>query len=1005
MRRVFLDRLLVTLALAPAMTACAHDDRRAVIETTARPETRAAESAAPSGPAQYVVADPEGRSVVAAFALGGGKVGFVVDDFRVVAGASDSRVYDGADGRLLGAAKLPNRFGGGYLFWTSLDLYRAATFGGVLEPFVHTNDTVASVSFGPRFVLVRTSNGERWALRMPTGERVPIEPQAIVDIEALDDGRALAYDELGSVFTSMDGGGHWSDVTAQLRASPEHVRSDGEQIWIKESTGTELRLEADGRLAAFSLGEARKPVELRPRDPRWRGSTSPLRAAVTSGVSLDDRTAVVIEAGDVARVDIHSGTILSIDSGRVPPDAECEPLPIANDVVFACASSRPSPRAFVVSHVLDGPIIEHTFPADARLIASDDGGVAYLSTCDGNTLASEEFACVRQPNGSWENFDLLSLMADPGWGALVAWVPRADGRAAVVLSHPPRVLDVRSGTAMKVDCENGMLGPSSSHRVKRRRQVRQLVDRDWTFAPDGRLIGLARDDSVIAIGEDGQVTESPYKLEIASAGAFALGRSSEGRLFQSTDHAWSWVEVAPPPGGLSGLGECSSVGCDLGGFYRVGWAPHPPKPAEPKGVVRPAPFIQRTPPVTLACRTSGPVATQVLPWTIASPEDLGLGPSRLPSSENDDVSFLRLVFPRVLLHPLHDHVGDDGDDGQSLRAVLSGYQSVAMGTTMTVLGPSKDLRALRRTLSFVSPFDPSAQIRKAVFAYADVIAAGRRDGLTLEELLSDDLTDSGALLPVTPLETGSASDFAFTNPRGFLALVRGSDPRSAVRVRYAVRPPQNDESIVSGVALGETETAFLDVDADGVEHVFKLGPNGTTDLFTVNASTGADSAPPNPDALAIGPHGDLVVLRTSSGSEPPSALDAALLLAPGQKPRALAPWSTLRLADDPACKQDTGGYRATLQTIAPWVRLTARELRAKDGPMFARVRWSDKLVCLEGLEMRLPEVTVRTPKSKDGTRDSVTLDTWLVSRGGSFARVGSTGGAEWRQPLECSIAR
>lgn len=1008
MRRVSLVRRLTLVSgLALTMGACAHDDRHSIVETSARPETRSSSGAESSGPPQYVVADPEGRGVVAAFALDAGKVGLVVDDFRIIAGGAESRVFDGGSEPLTGAAKLPARFGGGYLFWTAHELLRAASFGGALEPLVHVTDSVLGVSFGPKFLLLRTHNGERWAFRMPSGERAAIEPPAVVDIEALDDGRTLALDELGSVFTSMDGGGHWSDVTSQIRSSPERIQSDGEQVWVKESTGTDLRLEADGRLSAFALAEARPPVELRPRDPRWHGKTSPLRAAITSGVSLDDHTAVVIEGGDVARIDVHTGTILSIDAGKLPPDAECEPLAVANDAVFACTSAggaRSSPRAFVVSHVLESPIIEHTFPVHARVLASDDGGVAYLATCDGATAVDEDFACVRQPNGTWENFDLASVMATPGWGALVSWVPRADGKPFVVLSHPARIYDVRAGTMTSVRSANDTLGRSSPRPVLRRHRAVQVVERDWSFAPDGRLLRIGHDGVVLAIGDDGQVAESPYAFEVSNAGAFALGRSKDGRLYQSSDHGWSWVEVAAPPGGVSGIPECSGVGCDLGGFYRVGWAAHPPTPMEPKGAVRPAPMLRRTPPVELACRPSGPVVTKVLPRTTASPEDLGLGPARLPVSDKEEVAFLRLPLPRVLVHPMHEPTADDADESQSLRGVLFGHQTYSFGSGLTVLGPTKDLRSLRRTLSFVPPFDPSAEVRKTVLSYSDVIAAGRRDGLALEELLSDDYLDSGAVVPVTPLENASSSEFAMVNARGFLAVVR-ADGRGATRVRFGVRPPQNDETVLSGLTLGDTETAFLDVDADGVEHVFKLGSSGITDFFSMNPSTGPETAPANPDALAIGPHGDLVVLRTSSGSDPPSALDAALLLAPGQKPRTLAPWSTLRLADDPVCKQDTTGYRATIQTISPWVRIAARELRQKDGPMFARVKWSEKQVCLEGLEMRVPDVTVRTPKSKDADSEPFPMATWLVARGASFARAGSAGGAEWRQALECSITR
>ncbi len=60
---------------------------------------------------------------------------------------------------------------------------------------------------------------------------------------------------------------------------------------------------------------------------------------------------------------------------------------------------------------------------------------------------------------------------------------------------------------------------------------------------------------------------------------------------------------------------------------------------------------------------------------------------------------------------------------------------------------------------------------------------------------------------------------------------------------------------------------------------------------------------------------------------------------------ALAPWSSLRLSDDPACKDP--GWRTTLQVIAPWIRVATPELRVEDldlgegGPGALRLRGRD----------------------------------------------------------------
>src|SRR5262249_36494977 len=143
--------------------------------------------------------------------------------------------------------------------------------------------------------------------------------------------------------------------------------------------------------------------------------------------------------------------------------------------------------------------------------------------------------------------------------------------------------------------------------------------------------------------------------------------------------------------------------------------------------------------------------------------------------------------------------------------------------------------------------------------------------------------------------------------------------------------------------------------------------------------------PANPDALAVGPKGDVALLRTPSGIEPPSELDPAFLIVPAMPPTALPAWSEVKLADDPACKAESGGWRATVQAVGPWIHVSTPELRvADDAPMLARIRWTSKRPCLEGFEVKLPNVQLRSASGGD----PVSLATWLVAKGATFARIG-----------------
>ena len=1020
--RAMRGKLIFASAVISVGAACGHGGAGGT-PTHASSDPRAAGSGVALGPPQYVVADPSPRSNVVALPLGsGGALGLVVDKTRIVVGRGEPRVgSDIPEAPLAGVRPIPSRMGGGYLFWTENDLYRADAFDAPLKPLARFADAIQNMSLAPKFALVRTSNGERWALGLPSGERVAMEPLGASDVEGLDDGRALAFNDSGAAFSSMDGGAHWVDVTSQIKSSPTRVAVIDEELWLFESSGGALRLEPDGQLSSFDKQPPEKPAEMRARDPRWRGAEAPLRTAFHSGASIDDSTAILVEQGDIVRVDVHTGEIAGILSGKLPPDARCEAVPTANDVLFACItrSSQQAgggPSAFVVSHTLSGdaPTIEQTFQAPAQFFASDDGGLAMGGPCNASQPAAQDHAvCVRQPGGSWQDFDLAALAGDGGAGDvnLARWIPRADGHAvAVVLDPTPGLYDPRTGQLTPVDQAGREVlaqGAMSGYAKYRRHMgggmlfdagsSAGLVDWSWSLSATGSVRGWQRQGGAVEVSDEGKVTRSPYSFDLVSSGPFALGRTPEGRYYQSTDHGATWAEVAGPPSGASAgdLRSCTTAGCDLGGFYRIGWAARPPRAEAPLAPAKLAPAVRRTRAVEMSCRPAGPARVVVLPRTNSSPEDLGLGNNRLPvAGDRTELAFIRNTIPRSIVNPIH-RVQSGDSDNPALRAMLTGFGTSKDGETIEVTGPNKRASALRRAFSFVPPFDPASPVKKAVFAMSDVLAAGRAAGMTNDEILADDMTENGDAVPVTPTDPGAAGEVAFHSERGLLVRVRAGE-----RLKVAMRPTQNEGVVVSGVALSNDESAFLEVESGGVGHVFKVNASGITDLFDINpTATDAMFYPANPDALAVGPRGELAIVRTGSGSDPASANDPALLLVSAMPPVALAPWSSLRLADDPACKEP--GWRTTLQAIAPWIRVTTPELRAEDVPMIARVKWSDKRVCLEGFEVKLPDVTVRAPGATSS--ESIKVASWLVGRGGTYARVGVAEGVEWRQALDCTI--
>ncbi|MBS2013898.1 MAG: hypothetical protein JST00_13495 [Deltaproteobacteria bacterium] len=1000
-----------------ALAACGHAAQgTSTVKTT--PEAR--QAAGPSsGPPQYVVADPGQRGGSISISLGpSGIFGMVVDKARIVVGRGEPRVgADFPDQPITGAVRIPTRFKGGFLFWTDDVVYRSEAFDGRLEPVARFQDGIAGLSFAPKYLLVRTRNGERWAVSPTNGERVNIEPLGVVDIEGLDDGRVLAFNDQGALFSSLDHGAHWTDVTAHIKSSPQKVAVVDDELWLFESSGGALRLDPDGQLSSFDKQPTEKSADMRQRDPRWRGLEAPLRAVFQYGAAIDESTAVVIEQGDLVRVDTRTGEIVGIVSGKLPPDARCFPVPTTGDVLFACLSRNAQPgyvtaTSFVVSHTITGeaPVIEQTFAVASHFYASDDGGLVFEGPCSGAPSSSlDHVVCVRQPGGTWQDADLSALGADAGAGTVTVarWVPRADGRVVALLTDPhPAIYDPRSGALVAIDGDarsaiaagpSGYAGRYRGHLVPGF-DGGHVVDAGWTYTSNGSLRGWHRQGGIVEIDGDGKTTRSPYSFEIASAGPYGLGRTAEGRLYQSTDHGATWTEVATPPSGMAAgeLRGCSTAGCDLGGFYRIGWQVRPPRAEAAPTPSRAAPDVRRHRPLELACRSAGAAQVKSLRRTESSPEDLGLGATRLQvAGERTEIAFVRFPVLRSIVNPIHDAPTGDSDN-PSLRALLTGFATTQDGDTLVVQGPTKSIHALRRGVSFVPPFDPAAPVRKASIAMSDVIAAGRSAGLTTEEILQDDMTESGSVALVTPADANAPGDLVLQHPRGLLAVIRANE-----RVKIAMRVSQNDGStVVSAVSLPGDDVAFLELEGSGVGHVFRTSGSTTSDLFDVSPTI-ADTGfyPANPDALAINAKGDLAILRTASGSDPASAADPAILMVPSMPPVALAPWSTLRTMDDPACKEP--GWRATLQTILPWVRITSPELRVLDIPMVARVKWNEKRVCLEGLEVKLPDVSMRVPGA--GGHEPLKVGSWLVLRGNTFTRVAVADGVEWRQPMECTV--
>ena len=1013
----------------------------------ARPAApRASEAAsAPESPPQYVVGDPVRPSVWTVLDVGGDRgdggvpddkadkaTGVVLEGVRFVLRGSQVRTSTDMADALQSAWRVPSRLGGGFLFRARSSLYAGASFEGLLRPVAAFPAEVEDVSFAPKGALVRAESGERWMIDPASGKRVPIAPPGLLQVAALDDGRAAALVEGGQLLVTTDAGAHWTDATARLRAAPKRVflsraeTTHEESLWLETQSGGAFGLLPGGRLAAYdALPASEPPPALRAKVPAWRMEEAPLRHAMRVGAPSRDGSALVIAGGDLVQVDVVSGAVEVVAAGKLPPDATCVATRTQDDVVFTCG--RISGASFVVAHAFDrAPVIEQTFPDNAgAFVVSDDGGILWLGSCDKRVPAQRRVVCVRMPGGGWQPID-LDAAGDAGTGPtfnVVRWIPRGDGGAIAVVgdiggTNAWGLLDSRTGEvhAWPVDAltpvVRSALQANEGARVSPIDTAR-LADRTWTVTPQGTLRGWAALGSgigAVEIGVDGSIQTSPFTFErTSSAGALALARTREGRIWQTLDRGFTWSEVAaplpldPPAGSTRTPARWSGAIWDSG----TGWdGPRPlpsrsrpssrPRSAPHRCVADPGPGVPRDGPPEERRRGDGraqpgrPGPRRVAPGRGRSEEaDRLPAPGVSASHRRSGARHPRRRLGGAARHrawprhparrrpPRRDRV-QQGRDGAGARG---------------------GVRARVRSAGNAAPRHPRHARHRRGCARPRRAASGlaargsgperRRPGH-----------------PVGRVGAGRSPGAARRQRR-----VRATrQPSAAARPRVAYELGRSDEwRIVSAVALDGNAVAWLEEDSSGQARVLRLGTAAAPSLaFELDAPPSAQLYPANVDALAVGPRGELAVVRTPSGGEPPSAGDPAVLLVPGAPAATLAPWSTLTSADDAACKADTTGWRVTVQTIAPWLRLASgADLRgATDSFMLARLRWSPTRACLEGVELRTDDTAIVSGATDPSMAWAGSAESWVVAQfagGAAAGRVVVLPGGELREPLECRL--
>ncbi len=162
----------------------------------------------------------------------------------------------------------------------------------------------------------------------------------------------------------------------------------------------------------------------------------------------------------------------------------------------------------------------------------------------------------------------------------------------------------------------------------------------------------------------------------------------------------------------------------------------------------------------------------------------------------------------------------------------------------------------------------------------------------------------------------------------------------------------------------------------------------------------------DPDAIAVAPDGKLAIVRTTSGSEPPTVDAPAWLLSADAPPVELAPWASLEPATSPACAK-TDGYRALIQTATPWLEVEGARFSGNPPGMSAIVRWSPERVCLEAVEIGLREQASSAATPAPAADRSAPINVMIVARftgkAATSAFVGTSTTASVQQAAKCEL--
>jgi hypothetical protein len=535
------------------------------------------------------------------------------------------------------AIELPEHLGGGYLFYvtvgTGTQLWRAETWTGDLLALGRVDPPVSEIV--PGFDRLYLASATSYALRAIDAfggkalDTSPLPPApAYGDMLFVDAWTAVVLAGVRGALATFDAGESWHRIATPAPVSELDRLQDGGILLVSERG--RFALTPSGQLQALGArsgdasfrgtnpfttygpdafaGDARSP-ESGSTNGAPRSGQRPLRAAVLRGWPDTSSTALAIDEGQLVRVRLSDGKLLSTQpfAGASP----CRGVALGPGFGFVCGDARGDTEIYAY----DNERLRLALSLDGShpVRSSGNGGLVIAGGCDsvqkaavaprpspgkGRAEAGIARHCVRHVSG--ELFD-VRVRGEIGSERVAAL---HDGRVAVLIpprsSSPGRLSLISASGTSSVEL---LLDPDTGPAA---RLVRSGLWLDELWEPQPGQLGAwvvgAQAFVGVRIELDGKVQIARVQEGVDETSFFgpnALHLAGAASLRETSDYGFEWRVSALPPAVLAPASSarqrwpirgCSAVGCAYDDWLRIGFSgergvPEPARPPAPERVV------------------------------------------------------------------------------------------------------------------------------------------------------------------------------------------------------------------------------------------------------------------------------------------------------------------------------------------------------------------------------------------------------------------------------------